>query len=162
MSDTSRLSQSPTRGLSGFALMRNRAGEVLLIEKKNPRGAHGRWGLPGGSARQGEEAPLACQRQVLAQTGLHILPDRLLVVHHMPAQGQALEETSHVFDGELTTGKVILAEDLASSRWVRPDAVGSIVVPHIELRITCALNTVSGAPARYLCGHPKDWRTLAA
>lgn len=109
---------------------RNQAGELLLIEKKDRSAYPERWGLPGGFAEQGEAAPMACQRRVLAQTGLHILPTRLLVVHHMPAEEYAWEGTTHIFDGELTTGKITLADDSRPTAGFGPTRWGAFS-PHM-------------------------------
>jgi ADP-ribose pyrophosphatase YjhB (NUDIX family) len=154
--------QPPRRRLAGFALVRNLADEVLLIEKNDRSVCPERWSLPGGSARDGELVPIACHRLALSQTGLHILPERLLVVHQMPTEDDIPESTSHVFDGGRCFTKITLADDLASYRWVRPEDLNDLLAPYAEWRVKRALDTVHGAPVRYLCGHPRDWTKLAA
>jgi ADP-ribose pyrophosphatase YjhB (NUDIX family) len=154
--------QSPHRRLAGFALVRNLADEVLLIEKNDRSVCPEQWGLPGGSAGDGELVPIACHRHALSQTGLRILPERLLVVHQMPAENDIRENTSHVFDGGRCFTKIALADGLTTHRWVRTEDLNDLLAPYAVWRVKLALDTVHGAPVRYLCGHPRDWTDLVA
>jgi ADP-ribose pyrophosphatase YjhB (NUDIX family) len=133
---------------------------VLLIEKNDRSVCPERWSLPGDCAGDGEPVPIACHRLALSQTGLRILPDRLLVVHQMPAEDEVPEETSHIFDGGRCFTKITLADDLAAHRWVRPEDLNDLLAPYAEWRVKCALDTVHGAPVRCLCGHPRDGTKL--
>ncbi|MGP4112350.1 NUDIX domain-containing protein [Streptomyces sp. 4N509B] len=152
----------PPRGLAGYALIRNHSAEVLLLEKRLPTHPSERWDLPGGRTEGGDLVPIACQHVVLDQTGLRILPSRLLVVHQTPGRGRAPENTSYVFDGGLARGPVSLAADFAAHRWARPDDIRALVSPSAAWRIQRALDTAYGAPVRYLCGEPRGWSRLAS
>ncbi len=145
-------SRCTPRGLAGFVLFRNRADEVLLIERRAQSTDPGRWVLPGGNASPEEQLPVACRRLVLAQTGLELLPERLLVVCQVAAGRTGPEGTGHIFDGGLCFGDVALTDGLTSYRWVAPHALGQFLAPHAEWSVRCALDAAHGAPVRYLCG----------
>jgi 8-oxo-dGTP pyrophosphatase MutT (NUDIX family) len=155
----------PDRRVGGLALFRNEAGAVLLVEKKYRTGL-ARWGLVGGSAKPGEPAAVACQREILEETGLKIVPERLLVVHYMPATHPVREGFNFIFDGGVLPADtdITLPEDeLASYGWAALDELPALVAPYTGWRINCAMNALSGGPVRELVGHPPaDWHTLAA
>jgi 8-oxo-dGTP diphosphatase len=53
------------------AIVRDRAGRILLIERGQPP-AEGMWSLPGGRMEPGESAEEAIVREVLEETGLDV------------------------------------------------------------------------------------------
>jgi 8-oxo-dGTP pyrophosphatase MutT (NUDIX family) len=162
------LSKPPPPTLTGLAFVRNRAGEVLLIDKKGKSADPDRWSLPGGTIGYGDEGPIACQRWLRAQTGLRLVPDRLLVVHQMPTDNLIPNGVSFFYNTERRIGgeQITLdGEELESYRWVHPVYVSGYVAPYMAWCIRCALDAVdSGAPTRFLCGHPdqEKWNELAA
>lgn len=115
-----------------------------------------RWDLPGGTARQGETAPIACQRLGQARTGLHILPPACWSSTTCRADGRPgrRPRTSSTASGP--------PERSASDRTSPPPAgsppheVERLVTPHLTWRIECTLDAINGAPVRYLYGHPRD------
>jgi ADP-ribose pyrophosphatase YjhB (NUDIX family) len=147
----------PPRRLAGLALIRDESGRVLLLEKTYKQGPE-RFGLVGGLAEAGEPASAACQRHVLRETGLKVVPRGLLVVHHMPANGAVAEGENNVFDcGVLPsdTDLVLPANEFRGYRWVDPEGLRGLVAPYTEWRINNALAAGEGGPVRYLVGHPQ-------
>ncbi|HLV33787.1 MAG TPA: NUDIX domain-containing protein [Spirillospora sp.] len=59
------------------AIVANEAGEVLL----HRRGDNGLWSLPGGVIEPGEEPAEAVIREVYEETGLHVLPERIVGIY---------------------------------------------------------------------------------
>jgi ADP-ribose pyrophosphatase YjhB (NUDIX family) len=146
----------PPRRLAGLALIRDENGRVLLLDKAYRQGPE-RFGLVGGLAEAGEPASVACQRHVLRETGLKVVPRGLLVVHHMPANGGVAEGENHVFDCGTIPADAELelpADEFRGHRWVRPDDLRGLVAPYTEWRINVALDAGEGGPVRYLVGHP--------
>lgn len=149
----------PGRRLGALALFRNDDGQVLL-EEKSYRSGRLRWGLPGGCALAGEPASVACQREVKEELGLHIVPGRVLVIHHIPAEGHSEEYSKEgvnvVFDGGLLAAdtQFTLNDEVSSCRWIAPGGLRDTVAPYTEWRITAALNSLTtGSGVPYLVGH---------
>ncbi|GAA1935017.1 NUDIX hydrolase [Streptomyces sodiiphilus] len=165
MHNESDFTSPPDRRVGGLALFRNGTGAVLLVEKKYRTGL-ARWGLVGGSAKPGEPAAIACQREILEETGLKVVPERLLAVHYMPAAPPVREGFNFVFDAGILpddTAITLPEDELASYGWAAPDELPGLVAPYTGWRITSALNALAGGPVRELVGHPPDdWHTLAA
>lgn len=65
-------------GVTGVVI--NSAGEVLLQRRSD----NGEWGLPGGAIDPGEEPADAVVREVLEETGVHVVPERLVGVYSGP------------------------------------------------------------------------------
>jgi len=62
-------------GVAGIVV--NEAGHVLL-QRRSDTGA---WGLPGGAIDPGEEPAEACAREVLEETNVSVIPERLVGVY---------------------------------------------------------------------------------
>jgi 8-oxo-dGTP pyrophosphatase MutT (NUDIX family) len=155
----------PVRRIGALALFRNESGGVLVVEKRYRTGPQ-RWGLVGGSARAGAPAAVACQREIQEETGLKVVPERLLVVHYMPADRTVREGFNLIFDGGMLPDDVEItlpSDELASFCWVAPHDLHGVVAPYTSWRITCALAALDGGPVRELIGHPPtSWNELAA
>jgi len=59
------------------ALMTNDAGEILLQKRSD----NGQWTIPGGAIEPGEEPGEAIIREVREETGLDVIPERLVGVY---------------------------------------------------------------------------------
>lgn len=62
------------------AVVINADGEVLLQRRSD----NGQWGLPGGALDPGEEPADAVAREVLEETGVEVVPERLVGVYSGP------------------------------------------------------------------------------
>ncbi|ONK10064.1 NUDIX hydrolase [Streptomyces sp. MP131-18] len=146
---------SPRR-LSGLALIRNEHGDVLVVEKAYRRGQE-RFGLVGGHAEGGEAAVVACHREIAEETGLHIVPGRVLAAHHMPATDTVAEGVSMVFDcGTVSTEQPLTLPEgeLLAYQWLSPARFAEVLAPYQAWRVNVALDAAGGGPVRYLVGHP--------
>ncbi|WP_049570409.1 NUDIX domain-containing protein [Streptomyces sp. SBT349] len=146
----------PARRYAGLALIRNTGGDVLFVEKAYKEGLE-RLGLPGGSARQGESAAAAAQREVEEELGLKLIPGRVLTVHYMPASGLVREGTNLVFDFkviEKDTAFTLPENELVGVHWLAPSTILSRVAPYNAWRVHAALESVQGGDVQYLVGHP--------
>ncbi|MFR9722018.1 NUDIX domain-containing protein [Streptomyces sp. MS19] len=159
MHDSADFTAPPGRRLGALALFRNVPGEVRLVEKAYKSGP-GRWSLPGGCAKEGEPAPVACQREMEEETGLCVVPGRTLLIHHMPAENDSKEGVNVVFDCGMwpEDHPVALGPELTSYRRTAPQALPRLVAPYTQWRIAAALHILnSEAPQApgvpYLVGH---------
>ena len=155
MRSTAIMNPPPCRA-AGLALIRDETGRVLLLDKIY-KAVPERYGLVGGPALPGEAASVACQRHVREKTGLKLVPRGVLVVHHMPSDGETAEEHHFVFDcGTIRSDiELMLAGEFRGHRWTDPGSLRDLVAPHAQWRINVALEAGAGGPVRYLVGPPK-------
>lgn len=69
------------RKMTGEAVIFNKAGRVLLVRQAKSRG--GRWELPGGKVKKRESLPDAIVREVKEETGLDVVPERLVGIFYI-------------------------------------------------------------------------------
>ncbi|HYG74266.1 MAG TPA: NUDIX domain-containing protein [Planctomycetota bacterium] len=65
-------------GVAGIVI--NPAGEVLLQRRSD----NGQWGIPGGAIDPGEEPADAAAREVFEETGVRVIPERVVGVYGGP------------------------------------------------------------------------------
>jgi 8-oxo-dGTP diphosphatase len=103
------------------AVIKDEAGRLLLIKRGHEPGM-GLWSIPGGRIEPGESDARALVREVLEETGLAIVPGRLLGAVQRPGLAGAVVDIRDylavVTGGELTAG-----DDAADARWVTPAAM---------------------------------------
>jgi 8-oxo-dGTP diphosphatase len=112
------------------AVIKNEAGQLLMIKRRNEPGA-GLWSLPGGRIEPGETDQQAVVREVAEETGLRVTCGALLgTVERSGLAGAVVDIRDYrafVVGGELTAG-----DDAADARWVTPqeatalDAAGQL------------------------------------
>lgn len=100
------------------AVIRDAAGRLLLIRRRNEPGA-GLWSLPGGRIEPGESAAQAVVREVREETGLAVSAGRLLGVVSWPAPGGAVLDISD-FEAHVTGGQLTAGDDAAQACWAGP------------------------------------------
>ena len=107
-------------------------GQILLIEYDDAQfGRH--WGLPGGGVEPAESIYQALQREVLEETGAHVIIGRLLLVNEYdPALYGTIYSDNHelrlVFHCRLTAEQEWRAPTVPD-----PDQIGMGWVPLVEL-----------------------------
>lgn len=99
------------------AIVRDRAGRILLIERGQPP-AEGMWSLPGGRVEPGEGAEEAIVREVLEETGLDVTVVREVgtVLRDAPSGGRYVIRDFLVEPIEETTP--VAADDARDARFV--------------------------------------------
>jgi 8-oxo-dGTP diphosphatase len=121
------------------ALFSDRHGRLMVVEPTyKPH-----WDIPGGVVNRGETPRHACAREVAEELGLDIEPGRLLVMDWAP--DELLEERMlFVFDGgTLDAGRLgairLQVSELASYRFVSPEAASRMLKPRLARRISSAV-----------------------
>lgn len=96
-------------------IVHDSAGRLLLIRRAHAPSA-GLWTLPGGRVEPGETDDAAVIRELREETGLEVLPRRLVgVLEHPPY-------LIHDYVCSLRGGQLRAGDDAAGARWVRHDA----------------------------------------
>lgn len=111
--------------LAAHAAITDRRGRLLLLHRPetsvlNP----GRWELPGGRLNPGEGTARALVREVQEETGLYVVPGRLL--------GAGVQEISSgrivhmVLSVTEVAGEVALSAEHDAYRWVTPNGLSRL------------------------------------
>ena len=91
------------------------AGRLLLIRRGRPPG-RGLWSLPGGRVEPGETDQEAVVRELLEETGLHVLPGKLVGTVHRPAPSGTFE--IHDYAATVVSGSPRAGDDATEAAWV--------------------------------------------
>lgn len=120
------------------AVILNEAGQVLLQHRSDSK----LWGIPGGSIEPGEEPAAAVMREVWEETGLRVLPERIVGVYGGPSHlvtypnGDQCAFTSVTFACKVVGGELSVDDDESLElRWFDPQNLPEALVPHHRERI---------------------------
>jgi 8-oxo-dGTP diphosphatase len=89
---------------------------VALIRRGHPP-FEGSWALPGGFVEVGEPCAVACEREVLEETGLVVEVVTLLGVYSDPARDPRGHTCSSVYLCKVTGGTLAAGDDAREARW---------------------------------------------
>ena len=103
------------------AVIKDEAGRLLLIKRGHEPGM-GLWSIPGGRIEPGESDARALVREVLEETGLAIVPGRLLGAVQRPGLAGAVLDIRDYL-AVVTGGELTASDDAADARWVTPAAM---------------------------------------
>ena len=101
------------------AIIKDRAGRLLLIRRRNEPGA-GLWSVPGGRVEAGETDQQAVVREVLEETSLAVTCGPLLGAVERPGLSNAVIDIRD-YEAFVTGGELAAGDDAADARWVTPD-----------------------------------------
>ena len=107
--------RNPTHFVAVFGLIKNDAGDVLMI-----RSPHRGWELPGGQVEAGEDLIQALQREVMEETGVQVEVGRLVGVY------SRIDNPTIVlfgFHGKYLSGDLTPSIESELVEWVPPDQV---------------------------------------
>ncbi len=113
------MSKPVTPLLAADGLVRDGAGRVLLIRRKNPP-FQGSWALPGGFVDVGEDPRDACVREMKEETGLTVEVERLGGFYGRPDRDPRGHTCSAVYICRLISGEAAGGDDAAEARWFEP------------------------------------------
>ncbi|SDQ36471.1 NUDIX domain-containing protein [Quadrisphaera sp. DSM 44207] len=93
------------------AVVRDAAGRVLLTRRSDT----GAWALPSGIPEPGEQMARACAREVLEETGVGVVVERLVGVQTLPPtaypDGDRCQFVDHSFACRAVAGRAHVADD---------------------------------------------------
>ena len=115
------------------AIVRDTQGRILLQRRSDDR----RWSLPAGAIDPGEEPARAVVREVWEETGLLVVPERILGVmgglpfRHTYPNGDQVEATTIVFQCSAVGGSLAPRdEESLEVRYFAADAMPPLVMPY--------------------------------
>src|SRR3954452_5841495 len=101
------------------AIVRDQQGRLLLVKRANPPG-RGLWSIPGGRVEPGETARAAVAREVLEETGLHVVVTEVAgVVERDAPDGSVyvIEDFFAEVDGARGPMRLRAGDDAAAAEW---------------------------------------------
>lgn len=120
------------------AVIFDRQGRLLLQQRSDG----GQWGLPGGSVEIGESLHEAVAREVLEETGLTVVPGRLIGLYSDPSfqivrypDGNAWHYVSACFECRVRGGQLTTCDETLALAWVKPGRLPRTLLPNHRIRI---------------------------
>ncbi|SEG75081.1 NUDIX domain-containing protein [Paenibacillus sp. UNC499MF] len=114
-------------------IVRNDSGEVLLQNKGNGE----KWSLPAGAIEPGEAPAEAIVREVREETGLYVVPSKLIGVfggkeyRYQYPNGHKVEYTIFMFDCVVHSGILDpLDSETAELRYFSPEQMPELALPY--------------------------------
>src|SRR5229473_2541660 len=119
-------------------------GEGLLLQRRSDNRL---WGLPGGGVEPGESVTEAVVREVREETGLEVVPLRLIGVYSAPEHGQIVtypdgnvtHYISSSFECRVVSGALACSHESLELGWFDPERLPADMVPMHRVRIADAL-----------------------
>lgn len=124
--------------VSASAVIFDRQGRLLLQQRSDG----GQWGLPGGSVEIGESLREAVAREVREETGLAVVPHRLVGLYSDPGfqivrypDGNAWHYVTVCFECRVRGGQLTTCDETLALAWVKPGRLPRTLLPHHRIRI---------------------------
>ena len=115
------------------AIIHNDLGEVLLQNKGNGE----KWSLPAGAIELGEAPAEAIVREVKEETGLEVVPNKILGVYggkdfrYQYPNGHQVEYNVVIFDCVIQSGELCPIDDETTElRYFSPDTMPELALPY--------------------------------
>jgi ADP-ribose pyrophosphatase YjhB (NUDIX family) len=99
-------------------VIRDDAGRLLLIKRGHEPGK-GLWSIPGGRVEAGEPDAAAVVREVREETGLVVVPGRLIGTVRRPASGDGVFDIRD-YAAAVTGGALVPGDDADDAVWAGP------------------------------------------
>jgi ADP-ribose pyrophosphatase YjhB (NUDIX family) len=143
--------QSAVKRMAAGAVLKNSAGEVLLVKPTYKS----TWEIPGGMVEAGESPLRCCERELAEELGLELRVTRLLVVDWVPPRPDRSDALMFLFDGGVvgaeSIGRIVLAEgELSAWRFVPVRQLTGYLTPEQVRRMKFAAGKAHSPEPAYL------------
>jgi 8-oxo-dGTP pyrophosphatase MutT (NUDIX family) len=141
----------PRKRMAATAVIRNQAGEVLLVKPSyRPE-----WLMPGGMVEADESPYAACKREALEEIGLELPIGRLLSLAYQSRDGDYTEALMFAFDGGVLLpqhiAQIKLQEgEITAFQFLPLEAALPILPIKMRGRIAAALAALADGSTAYL------------
>lgn len=118
--------------VSACAVIEGKGHEILFIREADVP-YHEWWVVPGGYVNPTETVKEAVVREVKEETGLNIIPMRLIGVYDdfLSAQDQPLHHIIIAYEGRVVHGRLIFSPEAMTYAWLSVDQAVSSQVPDV-------------------------------
>ncbi|MBI2215749.1 MAG: NUDIX domain-containing protein [Candidatus Rokubacteria bacterium] len=120
------------------AVIFDRRGRLLLQQRSDG----GQWGLPGGSVEIGESVTRAVIREVREETGLEVVPRRLIGVYSDPSlqvvrypDGNVWHYVNVCFECVVRSGSLTTCDETLALEYVPAGRLPATILPNHVVRI---------------------------
>jgi 8-oxo-dGTP diphosphatase len=107
------------------AVIRDDAGRLLLVKRGHEPGK-GLWSIPGGRVEAGESDAAAVAREVREETGLVVVPGRLIGSVRRPSSGDGGVFDIRDYAAAVTGGALVPGDDADDAVWAGPAELGAL------------------------------------
>ena len=107
------------------AVIRDDAGRLLLVKRGHEPGK-GLWSIPGGRVEAGESDAAAVVREVREETGLVVVPGRLIGSVRRPAGGDGGVFDIRDYAAAVTGGALVPGDDADDAVWAGPAELATL------------------------------------
>ena len=122
----------------------NERGEILLQKRSD----NGFWALPGGAVDIGESVEQGVMREVLEETGLHVIVKRLIGIYSDPKLyviasypgGDIVHYVTLLFECERQSGELAISDESTDIGYFPLDALPEKVLLSLRIRIQDTLS----------------------
>ena len=130
------------------AVIIDNSGRVLLTRRSHRVREPGKWCLPGGHLDGGEDWTTALRREVLEETGLHVMSERLVGIYSDPGLTVSAEPSAEGWYGQYVvasflvlqyTGEIMPNAEVSEWSWCDPDSLPSPMLISHPIRIQDAV-----------------------
>lgn len=142
----------PRHQLAAAVLVRNTRGDLLMVASPYRTDLV----LPGGVVEADEPPATAAAREVVEETGLVVVPSRLLVVEHLARTSTGASGLRFIFDAApiaLTACLTKQEGEVSELLWLPPDQAVQRHVARGRHRLEAALAALSDGRTAYIDGH---------
>jgi 8-oxo-dGTP diphosphatase len=130
--------ETPRHSVSVAAAVIRDDGQVLVIQRRD----NAKWEPPGGVLELEESIEEGLRREVLEETGIEVVPERLTGVYKNLTRGIV----ALVFRCRPGEGTPSTTREAAAVRWLTPDQLDELMDPAYAVRVLDALSD-QGSPA---------------
>jgi 8-oxo-dGTP pyrophosphatase MutT (NUDIX family) len=124
--------------VSVSAVILDRRGRLLLQQRSDG----GQWGLPGGSVEIGETLHEAVVREVREETGLTVVPGRLIGLYSNPGyqivrypDGNSWHYVNVCFECRVRSGTLTTCDETLALAWTASGRLPRTLLPNHRIRI---------------------------
>lgn len=129
---------SPRYIIGAHAVIRDEKGQILLLY--HPYRERYPWGMPGGGLKQNEAPQQGVIRETYEEIGLHVRPQRLLLVR----KSENVSHLAILYECEIVGGEMSFGPEVREARYFAPEEIPAQIMAGERAAIREALELMEG------------------